>query len=105
MILVVSSSKGGVGKSTFAANLAGLLALEFHKRVLVVDADTQSTLSSYYEIAHRSENGLTHLVTKANTDHVVSKTVIDGLDIICSDDPDCRLGGFILDAADGRMRL
>ena len=105
MITAIVSSKGGVGKTTFTANLAGLLAEHYNKRVLVVDADIQPTLSSYYQITNRSKNGLKHLITQATIDDVISQTIIDRLDLIYSDDPAGTLSSFILNTADGRMRL
>lgn len=37
--IAVASGKGGVGKSNFSANLAYLLANQYRKRVLLIDAD------------------------------------------------------------------
>ena len=47
--VTVTSTKGGVGKTTLTANLGGLLA-DLGQRVLLVDADVQPTLSSYYAL-------------------------------------------------------
>ncbi len=45
--ITIVSTKGGVRKTTLTANLGGLLA-DAGYRVLLIDADPQPTLSSYY---------------------------------------------------------
>ncbi|MCQ9186656.1 ParA family protein, partial [Streptomyces sp. IBSBF 2953] len=55
MISVVST-KGGVGKTTIAANLGGLLA-DAGLRVLLLDLDSQPTLSSYYALSQKADVG------------------------------------------------
>lgn len=104
MIITISNTKGGVGKTTFAANLGGFLADHGYK-VLAVDADIQPGLSSYYRLVHKADHGLLHLITQACVDNVVSTTTVDNLDIIYSDDPRGTLQNFILHTADGRHRL
>lgn len=104
MIISVSNSKGGVGKTTLVANLAGFLA-DLGKKVLVVDADIQPALSSYYPLERQAQHGLRHLIMEAETAEVISKTSIDGLDLIFSDDPKGTLQNFILHTPDGRQRL
>lgn len=44
-VLSMVNSKGGVGKSTLAANLGSLLALKKNKRVLLIDLDPQANLT------------------------------------------------------------
>ena len=46
----VTSTKGGVGKTTLTANLGALLA-DMGLRVLLVDADVQPSLSKYFPLA------------------------------------------------------
>lgn len=41
-IITFFNNKGGVGKTTLAANIASYLAIELEKRILMVDADPQS---------------------------------------------------------------
>ena len=50
----VVATKGGVGKTTVAANLGGLLA-DIGYRVLLIDADVQPSLSRYFALAHDAD--------------------------------------------------
>ena len=104
MIITITNTKGGVGKTTLAANLAGYLA-DHGQKVLAVDADIQPTLSSYYSLEFQAPHGLCHLITQADITDVISRTEIPGLDLIYSDDPQGTLQSFILHTPDGRQRL
>jgi len=53
MIITVSNQKGGVGKTTTAANLGVLLA-RHDRRVLVVDVDPQFALTRQIGVEERS---------------------------------------------------
>ncbi|VVM74673.1 Iron-sulfur cluster carrier protein [Pseudomonas fluorescens] len=55
-VVSVVSTKGGVGKTTVAANLGGLLA-DAGLRVLLLDLDSQPTLSSYYALSQKADVG------------------------------------------------
>ena len=105
-VISVVSTKGGVGKTTIAANLGGLLA-DAGLRVLLLDLDSQPTLSSYYALSQKAVVGAyeffaLNLTTPAQ---FISKTVITGLDLILSNDDQGRLGSLLIHAPDGRLRL
>ena len=55
-IIAIANQKGGVGKTTVAANLGGLLA-DAGLRVLLLDLDSQPTLSSYYALSQKAVAG------------------------------------------------
>ena len=40
--------KGGVGKTATTVNMAAILAADYHKRVLVVDADSQANTTEFF---------------------------------------------------------
>ena len=104
MRMTVVSTKGGVGKTTIAANLAGALA-DQGKRVLLVDADIQPALSSYYPIRSEASGGVFQLLVSGDTENVVSRTALPGIDLIVSNDPTGQLPNLLLHAPDGRTRL
>ena len=102
--ITVCSTKGGVGKTTLTANLGAIIAdTEF--RVLLIDADPQPSLSSYYAVDQSPDStGLTDLLS---SDKRISPahTSVKNLDIIVSDDPTGSLETQLLYAADGRLRM
>ena len=105
-VISVISTKGGVGKTTVAANLGGFIA-DAGLRVLLLDLDMQPTLSSYYELASRAPYGIYELLACNERDiaRLVSRTVIDRLDVILSNDEHRQLNTLLLHAPDGRLRL
>lgn len=104
IVVTVCSTKGGVGKTTLTANLGGILA-DAGNRVLLVDADIQPTLSSYYPIEEKAPEGLHRLVTGGSVDGTISRTSIANLDIVVSDDPEGSLENWVLHTPDGRVRM
>lgn len=105
-VISIISTKGGVGKTTTAANLGGLVA-DAGLRVLLLDLDVQPTLSSYYELAQRAPGGIYELLAfnEQRLEQLVSRTIITGLDLILSNDDRGELNTLLLHAADGRLRL
>ncbi|ELC8789702.1 ParA family protein [Salmonella enterica] len=108
-ILSIISTKGGEGKSTQGAYLAGFTA-DAGLKTLLIDGDySQPTSCSIYHLDYEAPCGLYELLTQtvdlSNPDNIISRTCIPNLDVIVSNDPDERLPGEILHIADGRMRL
>lgn len=48
--IAIVNKKGGVGKTTTAFNLAGILAADYDKRVLAVDLDSQANLTISFKV-------------------------------------------------------
>ncbi|MEK6480934.1 ParA family protein [Catalinimonas sp. 4WD22] len=48
-IFLISAQKGGAGKSTLTALISNSLAVDFKKKVLVIDGDEQGTISDFRE--------------------------------------------------------
>ena len=100
------STKGGVGKTTVAANLGGLLAA-FGLKVLAIDADVQPSLSKFFPVHYRSSQGLTAVVTSGGNPSVdcISRTIFSNLDLIYSDTPDATLQAWLNRREDRLMIL
>lgn len=105
-VISVISTKGGVGKTTVAANLGAFIA-DAGLRVLLLDLDMQPTLSSYYELRHHAPGGIYELLAFNERDLtcLISRTAIDGLDVVLSNDEHRQLNTLLLHAPDGRLRL
>lgn len=105
-VVSVISTKGGVGKTTTAANLAGFVA-DAGLRVLLLDLDMQPTLSTYYGLRARAPGGIYELLAYNQQDlaRLVSRTTIDRLDLVLSNDDQGQLNTLLLHAPDGRLRL
>nr|WP_202131317.1 ParA family protein [Escherichia coli] len=105
----VVSTKGGEGKSTQSANLAGFLA-DAGLRTLLIDGDhAQPTASNIFPLTYEAPAGLFELLMRtadlSHPDNIISRTAIDGLDLIVSNDPHEQLKTAMLHAPDGRLRL
>lgn len=108
-VIPVISTKGGEGKSTQAANLAGFLA-DAGLKVLLIDGDyAQPTASSIFSLSYEAPKGLYELLMQTadlnQPSSLISHSVISGLDIIISNDPHAQLPTAMLHAPDGRLRL
>jgi chromosome partitioning related protein ParA len=105
-VLSIVSTKGGVGKTTTAANLGGFLA-DVGLRVLLVDLDVQPTLSSYFTVTRRAAAGIYELLAcnESRPERLISHTAITNLDLIISNDERGELNSLLLQAPDGRLRL
>ena len=85
----IVGTKGGTGKTSTAANLAGLLA-DMAYRVLLIDADPHASLSKYYALSYTAPCGIVEFLLGDLSDQTVastiSKTVYPNLDIVLSND-------------------
>lgn len=105
IIITICSTKGGVGKTTLAANIGGLL-VDLKYKVLLIDGDIQPGLSSYYSIRKYANNGLSQLIkNEGNLQDCISNTVIPNLDIVISNDPDGIIQDWITGMPAGRITL
>ncbi len=105
-VVSIISTKGGVGKTTTAANLGGFIA-DAGLRVLLLDLDVQPTLSSYFTLDVRAPGGIYQMLAfnERRIEQLVSRTEIAGLDLVLSNDDRGELNTLLLHAPDGRLRL
>ncbi|MBR0573610.1 MULTISPECIES: ParA family protein [Pasteurellaceae] len=105
-IVTIASTKGGSAKSTNAANIGSFCA-EHGLKVLLIDTDTQPTLSSYFSLSYIAPGGIHEFLTYQDVDpsHIISKTEIPNLDLIQSNDPTNNVSQMLRNAPDGAIRF
>lgn len=113
-VISVISTKGSVGKTTLIIHIAGYLASR-GKRVLLIDADSQQSLSRFFNYQGIDLNipydGFGKwLVNDVNTGSVIRKTSHAGsdlnIDVIVNDDPNkLRVSRFLRDNSGAIYKL
>jgi chromosome partitioning protein len=120
--IALINTKGGVGKTTLASNLAAWVALT-NRRVAMVDLDPQRSLASWWKRRGQSENPQIFSGAESAAD-AVEKLQLDGWDFCFLDSPPsallliqeaieaadvvlipCKAGGHDVDAMRDALRL
>jgi chromosome partitioning protein len=80
-VIAVVSAKGGVGKTTLAANLASVLA-NSGRRVIALDLDPQNALRLHFGVPLDSIDGLSRATLSGNPWQTVMYDGIDGVTVL-----------------------
>ncbi len=80
-VLAVANQKGGVGKSTVAANLAAAYGA-MGQKVLFVDIDPQTDGTNMFGVASSGAQTIIHLLTNTPFAECVQREVVPGVDLI-----------------------
>lgn len=86
----IVNQKGGVAKSTTVINMAAILAMDYGKRVLVVDGDSQGNTSEFFGADPQNGN-LADVLRYGRDDGLfaaasIQPTNFDGVDILAAAD-------------------
>lgn len=79
--IAICNLKGGVAKTTTVVNLAAILARDLHRRVLVIDADSQGNATSFLG-GDREQPGMAALLRREPA--LVQETNVEGVRLIAA---------------------
>lgn len=80
-VISVMNLKGGVGKTTTVVNMAAILARDYRRRVLVIDADPQANATDFFS-GRDTTGGTVAAMKGADPEAVIASTLIDGVSLV-----------------------
>lgn len=92
-VTAIVNLKGGVAKTTTTINMAAILAADYRKRVLIIDADSQCNTTEFFGVRQASGNLARVLRDAGNYENpglfgagFIRKTEYPGIDLLPADD-------------------
>lgn len=79
-IITFITEKGGTGKTTGAREVGGVLAKDYHKKVLFIDCDYQKNLTTSFGVEDNHKNIYNAFITKNFSENIIFME--NGMDII-----------------------
>ncbi len=78
--------KGGVAKTVTCVNMAAILAADYGKRVLVVDADSQANTTEFFGGAETCASTMSDLLRRLDVNAVIRTTDTERISLIAADE-------------------
>lgn len=78
--------KGGVAKTVTCVNMAAILAADYHKRILVVDADSQANATEFFGGVQPGASTLADLLRHCTVESAIQQTETAGVSLLGADD-------------------
>lgn len=82
----IINNKGGVAKTVTTVNMAAILAADYSKRVLVVDADSQANTTEFFGGAAWGQSTFADLLRKVDVNNPARPGNLPGVDLLPADD-------------------
>lgn len=78
--------KGGVAKTATAVNMAAILAADYGKTVLIIDADSQCNSTEFYGGTAAAQCTLADMLRRTDVNEAIRPSSFPGVDLLPADD-------------------
>ena len=78
--------KGGVAKTSTTVNMAAILAADYKKKVLVIDADSQCNTTEFFGGAVAGRCTMADMLRKQDINEPICSSSFEGVDLLPADD-------------------